>query len=260
MRSYPIPLLLVALLATAHCASAPRWRSDSGDAAPVSREEFDPRTVDEDPLLIEPVQRESRAQTQTPAEPAAPVQDRAPVASAAVYRLQLVALSNEAMARQRRAELERALGVRVYLVARNEHSVLQAGQYATRAEAAALKEQVAALGPGYADAYVVEVPVSTVPDSAPAEPALEPVSTIGWKVLIDQFLSHSHDKASRLAEEAKKRLKREDITVTLRGPYYKIEVGNYRTEAQAQAATERIGKYYPNAIKVRSQIHVSEED
>ena len=35
------------------------------------------------------------------------------------------------MARQRRVELERALGVRVYLVARNEHSVLQAGQYAT---------------------------------------------------------------------------------------------------------------------------------
>ena len=117
-----------------------------------------------------------------------------------------------------------------------------------------------ALGSDYADAYVVEVPVSAVPDAAPAEPAFEPVSAIGWKVLIDQFLSHSHDKASRLAEEAKKRLKREDISVTLKGPYYKIEVGNYRTEAEAQAAAERIGKYYPNAIKVRSQIHVSEED
>ena len=260
MRNYPIPLLLVTLLATAHCASAPRWRSDSGDTAPVSREEFDPRTLAEDSLLIEPEKGESPDQTQTPAEPAAPMQDRAPVASATVYRLQLVALSSEALARQRRAELERALGVRVYLVARSEHSVLQAGQYATRAEAAALKEQVAALGSGYADAYVVEVPVGAVPDAAPAEPALEPVSAIGWKVLIDQFLSHSHDKASRLAEEAKKRLKREDISVTLKGPYYKIEVGNYRTEAEAQAAAERIGKYYPNAIKVRSQILVPQED
>ena len=260
MRNYPILLLLVALLATAHCASAPRWRSGSGDAAPVSREEFDPRTLDEDSLLIEPVQGEDPDQTQTPAEPATPVQDRAPVESATAYRLQLVALSSEALARQRRAELERALGVRVYLVARSEHSVLQAGQYTTRAEAAALKEQVAALGAGYADAYVVEVPVSAVPDAAPAEPALEPVSAIGWKVLIDQFLSHSHDKASRLAEEAKKRLKREDISVTLKGPYYKIEVGNYRTEAEAQAAAERIGKYYPNAIKVRSQILVPQED
>ena len=259
MRSYSI-LLLLALLGSAHCASAPRWRSDSGDAAPTSREEFDPRTLDEDSLLIEPVQGESPDQTQTPAESAVPAQDRAPVASAAVYRLQLVALSDEALARQRRAELERALGVRVYLVARNEHSVLQAGQYATRAEAAALKERVDALGTDYADAYVVEVSVSTVPDSEPTEPALEPVSTIGWKVLIDQFLSHSHDKASRLAEDAKKRLKREDISVTLKGPYYKIEVGNYRTEAEAQAAVERIGKYYPNSIKVRSQIHVLEED
>lgn len=261
MRNYPLPLLLVALLATAHCSSPPRWRSGSGDAAPVSREEFDPRTLDEDSLLIEPVQGESPDQTQAPAEPAAPAQDRAPVASTTAYRLQLVALSSEALARQRRAELERALGVRVYLVARNEHSVLQAGQYATRAEAAALKEKVDAFSSAYVDAYVVEVPVvSAVPDVAPAEPALEPVSAIGWRVLIDQFLSHSHDKASRLAEEAKKRLKREDISVTLKGPYYKIEVGNYRTEAEAQAAAERIGKYYPNAIKVRSQILVPQED
>ena len=186
------------------------------------------------------------------------MQDRAPVASASVYRLQLLALSSEAMARQRRAELERALGVRVYLVARNEHSVLQAGQYATRAEAAALKEQVSALGPDYADAYVVEVPASAVSDSGPVEPELELVTTIGWKVQIAQFLEH--DKASRLVADAKKRLKREDINVVFKEPYYKIEVGNYRTEAQAQAAAEQIGKYYPLALKVRSQILVPQED
>ena len=242
MKSYPI--LLLALLATAHCASAPRWRTDSGDTAATSREEFDPRTLDEDSLLIEPVQREKgkQNQAQTPAESAAPVQDHALVASAPVYRLQLLALSNEAMARQRRIELERALGVRVYLVARNEHSVLQAGQYATRAEAEALKEQVSALGPDYADAYVVEVPASAVSDSAPVEAASEQVSTFG------------------LAEEAKRRLKREDINVIFKEPYYKIEVGNYRTEAQAQAAAERIGRYYPLALKVRSQILVPQED
>ncbi len=260
MRTHSF-LLLLALLGTAHCSSAPRWRSDSGDAAPTSREEFDPRTLDEG-LLIEPVQRENRDQAQTPTEPTAPVQGNAPTASALVYRLQLVALSNEATARQRRAELARSLGVEVYLVARNAHSVLQAGQYATRAEAEALKEQIAALGPDYADAYVVEVPAtaSAVPDSVPAEAAPEMVSITGWRVLIDQFLSHDHDKAIHLAEEAKKRLKREDINVTLKGPYYKIEVGNYRTEAQAQAAAERIGRYYPNALKVRSQILVSQEE
>ena len=257
MKSYPI-LLLLALLGTAHCASAPRWRSDSGEATPVSREEFDPRTLEEDPLLIEPVQRESHDQAQTPAEPAVSVQNRAPVASTSAYRLQLMALSNEAKARKLRAELERALGVRVYLVARNEHSVLQAGQYATRAEATALKKQVAALGPDYADAYVVEVPASGVPDSASAEAAPEQESTFGWKVQIAQFIEH--DEANRLAEEAKKHLKREDIDLIFKRPYYKIQVGNYRTEAQAQAAAERIGRYYPNALKVRSQILVSQED
>ena len=258
MRTYSI-LLLLALLGTAHCASAPRWRTDSGDAAPTSREEFDPRSLGED-LLIEPVQREKEEsdQSQTPAEPVAPVQDRAPVASASVYRLQLLALSNQAMARQRRVELERALGVRVYLVSRNEHSVLQAGQYATRAEAEALKERVSALGPDYFDAYVVEVPASAVSDSAPVEAAAEQVSTFGWKVQI--ALIQDHDEASRLVEEAKKRLKREDIDMIFKEPYYKIEVGNYRTEAQAQAAAERIGKYYPLALKVRSQILISQED
>lgn len=251
MRTYAI-ILLLALFGSAHCASAPRWRSDSDAAAPASREEFDPRTLDEDSLLIEPVERADR--DPTPAEPAAPAPAPAPAASTSVYRLQLLALSNEAMARQRRVELERALGVRVYLVPRNEHSVLQAGQYATRAEAAALKEQVGALGPDYADAYVVEVPASALPEVAP-----EQVNISGWKVLIAQFLSH--DEAIGLAEQAKKRLKREDISVNFKAPpYYKIEVGNYRTEAQAQAAVERIGKHYPNALKVRSQILVPQED
>lgn len=244
MRNYL--LLLLALLATAHCASAPRWRTEAGDAAPTSREEFDPRTLGEDSLLIEPVQPDK-------AEPAASVPEQAPVANALGYRLQLLALSDEAMARQRRVELERALGVRVYLVARNELSVLQAGQYATRAEALALKEQIAALGLGYDDAYVVEVAASEEAEAAP-----ELVSTFGWKVLIAQFLSH--DEASRLAEEAKERLKREDINVIFKEPYYKIEVGNYRTEAQAQAAAERIGRHYPNALKVRSQIFIPQED
>ena len=254
MRTYSF-LLLLALLGTAHCASAPRWRSDSGDATPVSREEFDPRTLGEDPLLIEPVQREGRDQAQTPAEPTVSVQERVPVASASVYRLQLLALSDEARARKRRAELERELGVRVYLVARNEYSVIQAGQYATRAEATALKEQVAALGPDYADAYVVEIPAST----ESAESAAEQVSTFGWRVLIAQFLNH--DEASHLAEEAKKRLKREDINVTFKAPpWHKIEVGNYRTEAQAQAAVEQIAQYYPNALKIRSQIIDSQKD
>ena len=84
------------------------------------------------------------------------------------------------------------------------------------------------------------------------------VRTFGWRVLIDQFLSH--DEANRLKGRAIKRLRRPDIDVTFKAPWYKVEVGHYRTAPQAQAATEKIEAYYPNALKVRSQILVPRED
>ena len=36
--------------------------------------------------------------------------------------------------------------------------------------------------------------------------------------------------------------------------------GHYRTEAEAQTVAEKIERYYPNALKVRSQILVPRED
>ena len=52
----------------------------------------------------------------------------------------------------------------------------------------------------------------------------------------------------------------DDIDVTFKAPWYKVEVGHYRTEAQAQTVAEKIERYYPNALKVRSQILVPRED
>ncbi len=79
---------------------------------------------------------------------------------------------------------------------------------------------------------------------------------VGWRVLIGQFLSQ--DEAERLKGRAKKRLRRQDIDVYFRAPWYKVEVGHYRTDPQAQAATEKIELYYPNALKVRSYIELSQ--
>jgi hypothetical protein len=95
---------------------------------------------------------------------------------------------------------------------------------------------------------------------SPIEPeaAIELVRTFGWRVLIDQFLSH--DKANQLKQRAIKRLRRQDIDVTFKAPWYKVEVGHYRTDSEAQAATEPIEAHYPNALKVRSQILVPRED
>lgn len=287
------PFLLLALLGAISCAgpsATPSLITSPATAAQTIREVFDPRTLGEDLLLIQPTFQRASLQQSTTAPTVEPASEFAtaaavePIAESAippagdiltdlpieygpvdVFRLQLVTLSNEAIARKHQSELEQLLGTTVYLVARGEHFLLQAGQYATRKEAAQLKTRAAALGPDYADAYVVsttiEAPLDTSPsDLAEDAPPIDTAATIelarifGWRVLIDQFLSH--DEAERLKLRAIKRLRRQDIDVTFKTPWYKVEVGNYRTEAQAQVAAERIEAYYPNALKVRSQILV----
>jgi hypothetical protein len=248
------------------------------DAAQSVRETFDVRSLGEDLLLIRPVfQRASLHEpiveftSEPTVNPTSEIDADLPVeyGPVNVFRLQLVTLSNGAVARRRQAELEQMLGTTVHLITRDEHFLLQAGQYETRQEAQKLKSRVAALGPDYADAYVISATIETplsnpsataveTPRPAEAEKTTEMVRTFGWRVLIDQFLSH--DEANRLKGRAIKRLRRPDIDVTFKAPWYKVEVGHYRTDPQAQAATEKIEAYYPNALKVRSQILVPRED
>ena len=271
------PLLLLVLLGAVSCAgpsNTPNLLAGPVDAAQSVRETFDVRSLGEDLLLIQPVfQRASLHQpiVEFTNEPASEIAADLPIeyGPVNVFRLQLVTLSNGAVARMRQAELEQTLGTTVHLIARGEHFLLQAGQYETRQEAQKLKGRVAALGPDYADAYVIsattETPLSNprataveTPRPAEAEKIIKMVRTFGWRVLIDQFLSH--DEANRLKGRAIKRLRRQDIDVTFKAPWYKVEVGHYRTDPQAQAATEKIEAYYPNSLKVRSQILVPRED
>ena len=296
------PFLLLALLGAVSCAGpsvAPNLLAGPAGAAQSIRENFDPRSLNEDLLLIQPVfQRKhlnepavtplnaatiapiSTPPLQPTGEPVLeadappendivadlPVVEYGPVD---IFRLQLVTLSNEAVARKRQVELEQSLDTTIHLITRGEHFLLQAGQFETRKEAARLKTRVAALGPDYADAYVVsatiEAPldppaadITPAPLAIDAETSTEMVRTFGWRVLIDQFLSH--DEADRLKRRAIKRLRRQDIDVTFKAPWYKVEVGHYRTDPEAQAAAEQIEAYYPNALKVRSQILVPREN
>ncbi len=282
MRS---PLLLIGLLGAVGCAGSsttPSLLAGPAEAAQTIHETFETRSLGEDLLLIQPVfHREdlnhpiSDLVSEITTEPAVPAEvDIAPdlpveYGSVDVFRLQLVTLSNEAIARKRQTELQQALATTVYLINRDEHFLLQAGQYETYQEAEKLKEHVANLGADYADAYVIsatieatmEGPVDTeIMTPSPIEPeaAIELVRTFGWRVLIDQFLSH--DKANQLKQRAIKRLRRQDIDVTFKAPWYKVEVGHYRTDSEAQAATEHIEAHYPNTLKVRSQILVPRED
>lgn len=275
------PLLLLVLLGAVSCAgpsNTPNLLAGPVDAAQSVRETFDVRSLGEDLLLIQPVfQRASLHEpiveltSEPTVNPTSEIDADLPVefGPVNVFRLQLVTLSNAAVARRRQAELEQTLGTTVHLIIRGEHFLLQAGQYETRQEAQKLKSRVAALGPDYADAYVISATIETplsnpsataveTPRPAEAEKTTEMVRTFGWRVLIDQFLSH--DEANRLKGRAIKRLRRPDIDVTFKAPWYKVEVGHYRTDPQAQAATEKIEAYYPNALKVRSQILVPRED
>ena len=268
------PLLLLGLLGAVSCAGPstgpPNLLAGPVDAAQSVRETFDVRSLGEDLLLIQPVFQRASLHEPT-VDPTSKIDADLPVqyGPVNVFRLQLVTLSNGAVARTRQAELEQTLGTTVHLITRGEHFLLQAGQYETGQEAQKLKSRVAALGPDYADAYVISATIETplsnstdtaveAPRPAEAEKTTEVVRTFGWRVLIDQFLSH--DEANRLKGRAIKRLRRQDIDVTFKAPWYKVEVGHYRTDPQAQMATEKIEAYYPNALKVRSQILVPRED
>ena len=268
------PLLLLGLLGAVSCAGPstgpPNLLAGPVDAAQSVRETFDVRSLGKDLLLIQPVFQRASLHEPT-VDPTSKIDADLPVqyGPVNVFRLQLVTLSNGAVARTRQAELEQTLGTTVHLITRGEHSLLQAGQYETGQEAQKLKSRVATLGPDYADAYVISATIETplsnstataveAPRPAEAEKTTEVVRTFGWRVLIDQFLSH--DEANRLKGRAIKRLRRQDIDVTFKAPWYKVEVGHYLTDPQAQAATEKIEPYYPNALKVRSQILVPRED
>ena len=280
------PLVLAALFSTLSCAgpsATPGLLAGPADAQTI-REEFDPRSLAEDLLLIRPTFTRQNLQEAPAAPPVpAPADDDAPTADlpvvestpADVFRLQLVTLSNEAKAIELQSTLSAALEVPIYIVPRGQHYLLQAGQYETHSAATQLKERATTLSSDYADAFVVSTtaaaPLPADP-SAPSSAATAPpphdeadsatpadlVRAFGWRVLIDQFLSH--DEADRLKRRAQKRLRRDDIDVTFKAPWYKVEVGHYRTEAEAQTVAEKIERYYPNALTVRSQILVPRED
>ncbi len=195
--------------------------------------------------------------------------------STTVYRVQLLALSNESSARQLRAELEQSLNAAVYVQQRNQLYMIQAGDYSTRAGAESLLRRVNQLSSDYGDAYIVSVQRSAAPAVSPSadlplatseeapgglveDENEEMVRTFGWRVLLDQFLSY--EEADRLRRKAMARLSRSDIDVAFKAPWYKVEVGHYADENAAQAAAQEIKSRYPNALKVRSQILVPKKD
>ena len=247
------------------------------------REEFDPQSLREDPLLIQPAFSAQPAaapleETET-THPEVPSPSSGEIlaeetATREIYRVQLMALSNGDAARQRRIELESDLGVPVHVEPEHNLFMVRAGEYPTIEEAERLRKQIIAFSAAYADAYVVadrasvSRPPAAVDDAEedfPIEPTVSDdlpppvlVPAFGWRVLIDKV--DSYREAQRLKRTAADRLRRTDIDVTFKTPYYNVEVGHFRTKVEAQQALERIEGRYPNALILPTQILVPKEE
>lgn len=252
----------------------------------IVTEEFDPLPYRDDLLLIQPVFDRSDVGGEimealpdtaiAETEPTPTVADG--VELAAQYRVQVIALSAEDAAQRVAEDIRESLNVAVTIVRERTLFLVQAGAEEAAQSAAELRDRITALDADYRQAYILapQVP-EDVSDSAVSEfelpdeadepdvdagtflPDPERVTVFGWRVLIDQFLSHGG--AEKLRQKAAKRLDREDISVVFSPPYYKVEVGNFRTETDAQLLVEKIkNRGYRNALKIRAKVYVSDEE
>ena len=280
-------------------------------AAKAVREEFDPRSIQEDLLLIQPnfprpgttTSRSTLAAEAEPVTEAAPFEPIEPppttggvdaelpltelplteapatqprfrieMVTEQVYRVQIMAVSNESIALERAEELRQKLGVPVFVTAHGHLFVVRVGSFATRKEAGEMKNRVAAMHNDYREAYLINVdetrelriPIYTEPEIAAAprpavvrpEPEPEPVlvPAFGWRVLLSQFLTN--EDAVKGQRKIKRQYKRDDVDVTFAAPWYKVEMGHFTIdeEAKAQELTEFMKSKGYDALKVRSQV------
>jgi len=210
--------------------------------------------------------------------PAAP----ASLDAAAVYRVQVMALSSEAAARALAEGLQKRLSAPVTVRPESGLFMVRAGDSTSPTVAEALRARIVALGHPYADAYVIpervavggaapgradplQTPLPDLPTEGEAPPpeAVELVRTAGWRVLLHQV--QSYQEATAFRQNALRRLQRNGIDlavdIAFAAPWYKIEVGSFRTSGEAQELAERLKRLgYPNALKVRDEVYLPREE
>ena len=298
-------LVLLALLAdVAGCASqsqtagaaATPARKETGQLA----EEFDPRADREDLLLIEPTFAPpitpAAAQLPEASPPATPEQEPdseislatlaemaarvdgdslATAAAASVYRVQIIALSDESAAQRLAELLHRDLNLPVSVVPDNGLYAVHVGESESPAEARALSARLAEVRGEFADAFVVrseplatsEAPADSEALEFPAEgpyvveevsPPPQLVRTVGWRVLIKEFRALGDAEAFR--RSASQRLRRDDVEIIFHDPWYKVEVGHFRSVEEAHELVAEVKRRgYGSALKVRGEVLVPKE-
>ena len=267
---FTVMLGAAALLGCSTAATVARISvADPGALIHAVAETFDPETLREDLLLIQPRFRPPSVE----AIAVAPPPDSVDARQTPVFRVQIMALSNLSSAQSSAQALQRTLEVPVVVDRHKELFLVRAGAYSEEMEAEVLRARIVALDDAFQSAYVVQLgepgnpdaeensvaPVEAAPEAAAAPPPAvkEMVREFGWRVSLNQFLVH--EKARGFKLRAKRDLRRADIDVTFKEPYYKVQLGNFRDESEAQLLAERIrnrGFPYNNALKVRGEILV----
>lgn len=295
----PTTALLLPLLLglTTGCASQ---SASSGRTAPpaarqvqqtVLHEEYDPRLHRSDGLLIEPAFAPPTISDLPPVPTDPPAvddwllpprpdgdADAAPLPvqeeSIVIYRVQVMVLSDEGSALALADQLERDLGVPVTVVEEAGLFAVRAGDTSVSEVADDLREQIAALSSQYSEAFVVpavelvEMPAAaddaaqdTLDASDVPAPEVGLVRTTGWRVLLREF--QRLEDATTFRQRVVRRLQRSDgdLDVIFEPPWYKVLMGHYRTEREAQAAAERLrGMGYRSAVKKRGEVYLPEQD
>jgi hypothetical protein len=231
-------------------------------------ETFDPASLQEDLLLIQPGFPPPRLHQTTSTKPSSGmVEDTAALTDILpdqpVYSVQVMALSDAQKARQRADVLGQMIEVPVAIVAERGLFLIRAGSMPTLEEAVSLKERITTHFPAYAGAFVFdgqqrlevdEYPV--IADTVAADIILIRLS--GWRILLDQFLSY--EEAAALKKTAVKRLQRTDVDISFEAPWYKVKIGHFRTDRDAHELFELVQRRrFTNALKVRGEIQVPQE-
>ena len=262
---------------------------ETGGASPLV-EEFDPRSVREDLILIEPSFPPPSPRTVSPAAESS-VRESRPDQSVGwkhveggsavpegqgAYRVQIVALSSESAARQLAESLGRQLRVEVTVIAQNGLHAVRAGRFTGPEAARVLRTRITEMRSDFADAFVVRDPApgpGESPTATSSPPGIEPeqdlpvaadagrVRASGWRVLIFESLDLADAEAYR--RKAAERLGRDDVEINFHEPLFKVEIGQF-TAGEEAAAQELVAlvkrRGFPSALKVRREVTVPKED
>ncbi len=248
------------------CATTPRAETTAQKSTQIER--FDPQSLGEDQLLIQPAFSPQAVEEKSAASLSSSTNSN----SGLIYRVQIMSLSYGGKARRIAEELERTLGVPVFVESERGLFRVRAGAYRTAAEAGILQQRLRKIGPQYEDSFVVSRKQSRGPDQDSSKPggpvAGTPVTAgpvdgsaltdsvlvpaFGWRVQIGQF--KTHEEAARLKEKARRNLNRSDIDVIFKAPWYRVQVGNYRHEADAREWAEKLRNRGYHTLRVRGQV------